>query len=68
MLSEIVENRQINTFPRPFRGNVSPYRNNEFSEVTKNVTERSEITASLKICKVIVIGDLAVGKTCIINR
>lgn len=67
MLSGIAENRKINNFPQPFRENVSPYKS-EFSEVTKNVTECSEVNASLKICKAIVIGDLAVGKTCIINR
>lgn len=70
MLTEIADNRKIITFPMPFKVSCTPYEKYDFDEKIKLLAreEKTTLSASLNICKMIVLGDVAVGKTCIINR
>ncbi|GJQ75689.1 putative phagosome-lysosome fusion [Trypoxylus dichotomus] len=62
-------NRQISKFPQSFK-NHSTFFHEDFDEATKIVCKlgTSNFLSNLKICKVIILGDLSVGKTCIVNR
>ncbi|KAJ8950429.1 hypothetical protein NQ318_003705 [Aromia moschata] len=65
------EDRQINIFPGPYKPDCTPYQKFDFSESTYKKCLEEQETAGvtwLKLCKVIVIGDTCVGKTCIVNR
>ncbi|KAI4460879.1 hypothetical protein MML48_5g00006103 [Holotrichia oblita] len=63
-------NRQICKFPQSFKKYSTPYWEQDFNDITKNVCQcgSNNFLSSLKICKVIILGDLSVGKTCIVNR
>ncbi|XP_014605254.1 PREDICTED: ras-related protein Rab-34-like [Polistes canadensis] len=55
------EERQIHKWPPPFSSAITPYYERDFNDVVKQAcAEKSFI---LRISKVIVIGDVAVGKT-----
>ena len=61
--------RQVDTFPRPYRSDATPYKQCEFSRVVKEACSFSRpVMAGLKISKAIFLGDVAVGKTCLVNR
>lgn len=70
MLGDVGENRKIKTFPKPFSIAMTPYGRTDFAEETRKicVQNRHSLLTSLKICKVIILGDVCVGKTCIVNR
>ncbi|XP_076179910.1 ras-related protein Rab-34 [Ptiloglossa arizonensis] len=56
----------IDNWPPPFSSDITPYNERNFSTLVK----RSCITKclSLKISKAIVIGDVSVGKSCLVNQ
>ncbi|PSN34419.1 hypothetical protein C0J52_16621 [Blattella germanica] len=63
------KDRQINTFPRPYRSDVTPYKQLDFSRVVREACSSSRpVMSGLKISKAIFLGDVAVGKTCLVNR
>ncbi|XP_049809883.1 ras-related protein Rab-34-like [Schistocerca nitens] len=63
------KDRQINSFVPPYNTDATPYRQTDFSlEVRETCKSNASITTGLKISKAIFIGDVAVGKTCVINR
>ncbi|KAJ8967754.1 hypothetical protein NQ314_002635, partial [Rhamnusium bicolor] len=65
------EDRKINAFPGPYKLECTPYHKLDFNKVTyrKCLEENKNTAASwFKLCKVIIIGDVSVGKTCIVNR
>lgn len=70
ILREVPEGRKIAKFPSPFRKDCSPYNCENFDLCVEDACSKENFfsTADLKICKVIILGDLAVGKTCIVNR
>lgn len=70
ILSDVPENRQIVKFPLPFGKNCTPYSIEEFESTVKDACSKETFICAtdLKIFKVIVLGDVAVGKTCIVNR
>ncbi|GAB6028678.1 hypothetical protein CHUAL_004503 [Chamberlinius hualienensis] len=70
MLRETAEkDRIINHFPPPFKDLPTPYRDTDFnSDVKESCIFNPSVTAGLKICKVVVVGDVFVGKTCLVNR
>lgn len=69
MISEIPEDRIIQTFPKPFISDCTEYNKLDFSQETISACDQSHhISTNFKICKVIILGDVAVGKTCIVNR
>jgi hypothetical protein len=63
------KDRQINTFPRPYRHDATPYKQLDFSRIVKEACSSNRpVMAGLKISKAIFLGDVAVGKTCLVNR
>lgn len=70
MIGEAAEDRIIDTLTQPFTLRATPYPSDNFSEITQKFCriEDSVISNLINICKVIVIGDVSVGKTSIINR
>lgn len=72
MLSEKAnEDRQINEFPFPYDETATPHRHRfNFDELTRKTCENNieSLKTSLHICKVIILGDVSVGKTSIVKR
>ncbi|KAH1009266.1 hypothetical protein HUJ04_001645 [Dendroctonus ponderosae] len=69
----VLEERVINKFPAPYCLESSPWLQPDFSYLTKKqcatFQDRRKITEEwLKISKVIILGDVAAGKTCLVNR
>ncbi|XP_020296837.1 ras-related protein Rab-34-like [Pseudomyrmex gracilis] len=63
---EALEERQITHWPPPFLSDVTPHTDNDFGTLVRQTCESKNLT--LRISKVIVIGDVAVGKTSLVNR
>ncbi|CAH0556020.1 unnamed protein product [Brassicogethes aeneus] len=69
MLSEVSEDRKLNKFPEPYKIEITPYKKMDFCENTyKFCKTENNLSNLFNICKIIVVGDVSVGKTCIINR
>lgn len=68
---DVPKDRQIQNFTRPYDICCTPYYKVEFSKITREVcadeTQKNSFS-NLKICKIIVLGDLSVGKSSIVNR
>lgn len=64
------EIRRIVTFPEAYKHDKSPYEKSRFSDRTKQISQAHLLNfqKALNVCKVIILGDLSVGKTCIVNR
>ncbi|XP_066296051.1 ras-related protein Rab-34-like isoform X2 [Branchiostoma lanceolatum] len=63
------KDRVINSYPLPYRQEATPYLAFNFNPKVKAAcSAQKAVTSSLRICKAIVIGDVAVGKTCLVNR
>lgn len=62
------KDRIINEWPASYN-ECSPYKADDFSEKVKDacVSNRT-VTTGLKISKAIFVGDVGVGKTCLVNR
>ncbi|XP_050302278.1 ras-related protein Rab-34-like [Anthonomus grandis grandis] len=70
MEEHIPEENIINKYPSPYNIDGTPYLNVDFSEKIRrkclsNVKNNGEW---LKMSKVVIIGDVSVGKTCLVNR
>ncbi|KAH0952132.1 hypothetical protein HN011_010906 [Eciton burchellii] len=63
---EAHDERQITNWPPPFSSEITPYTENDFGSLIRRTCENKSLT--LRISKVIVIGDVAVGKTSLVNR
>lgn len=66
----IPEDRKITKLPKYYNNLcTTPYRNNDFSQIVYQKCNKGLYECTLfKICKIIVIGDVCVGKTCLVNR
>jgi hypothetical protein len=64
------DDRNIENFPCVFRKDASPYLQNSFSPLVHSAcsSARRPIMSGLRIAKVIFLGDVSVGKTCLVNR
>ncbi|XP_053645771.2 ras-related protein Rab-34 isoform X3 [Cherax quadricarinatus] len=63
------KDRIITVLPPPFIRQASPHINDDFDEAVKNAANGNRtLQAGLKISKMIVLGDMATGKTCLVNR
>ncbi|XP_057367569.1 ras-related protein Rab-34-like [Daphnia carinata] len=61
--------RQINKLPQPYLKSSTPYAGSDFRpEVKSACLSHRLISASLKISKIIILGNVAVGKSCLVNR
>lgn len=54
--------------PKAFKLQASPYLQTEFFHLGGNYESKNPSLSCLRIAKAIFLGDVAVGKTCIINR
>lgn len=69
MIENAVSDRIIVSYPLAFLSEASPYTEMDFDVRVKNVCEADRsIRIGLKISKTIFVGDVAVGKTCLVNR
>lgn len=64
----IQKDHVIARLPRPFKREAVVHRKDDFDHKVKQACEKQCAKSEFKISKVIVVGDLAVGKTCLINR
>ncbi|XP_064085807.1 ras-related protein Rab-34-like [Macrobrachium nipponense] len=63
------KDRIVTALPPPFIRHASPYSQDEFDEAVRNAANSNRtLQAGLKISKMIVLGDVATGKTCLVNR
>ncbi|XP_063983335.1 ras-related protein Rab-36 [Diachasmimorpha longicaudata] len=60
------EERRISNWPPPFSGSITPYKEREFNNLVLQAC--SSASTAPRIAKVIVLGDVAVGKTSLVNR
>ncbi|XP_044271690.1 ras-related protein Rab-34-like [Tribolium madens] len=58
--------KEINTFPKALK--FTPYNKNDFDFDLLKSNRTHLCRDSLKVCKVIILGDLCVGKTSLLNR
>ncbi|XP_060584878.1 ras-related protein Rab-34-like [Ruditapes philippinarum] len=69
MAQNVPSNRVINSFPQAYDAQASPYQKCNFHPKVKSAcSENRTGTVGLKICKAVLVGDVAVGKTCLVNR
>ncbi|TWW69875.1 ras-related protein Rab-34-like [Takifugu flavidus] len=69
LLPPIQNDRIISRLPQCFRREAALHRRENFNDKVKTACqEQPSGRLAYKISKVIVVGDLAVGKTCLINR
>ncbi|KAJ8917580.1 hypothetical protein NQ315_000063 [Exocentrus adspersus] len=64
---EVPEDRKITTFQGPYKMECTPYQQLDFTEMTYRKCSEEKINW-LKLSKMIIIGDVSVGKTSIVNR
>ncbi|XP_071945118.1 ras-related protein Rab-34-like [Antedon mediterranea] len=68
-LSRTPRERSIISFPACYLDIASAYKQNEFTPKVRTACLSNKTgTVGLKVSKAIVIGDVAVGKTCLVNR
>lgn len=66
---EAREDRRVAVFPPAYREDATPHeRRFDFSPTAKEACRSGSVAAGLRVAKVIFVGDVAVGKTCLINR
>lgn len=62
--------KEIQEFPGPYKLECTPYYKLDFHGTTKQTCSHSfkYFSTNLNIAKVILLGDVAVGKTCVVSR
>ena len=69
MLNQAPIERQIDKMPPAMSDNCTPYQTSDFQRKVKAACISNRfIAAGLKIAKCIIVGNVAVGKTCLVNR
>lgn len=63
-----MHNRVIDSFPPPYHKEVTPYSQDNFSDEVLKGYHRKVVSNFQNVCKVIVVGDVSVGKTALVNR
>ncbi|KAJ8043527.1 Ras-related protein Rab-34 [Holothuria leucospilota] len=67
--SKGVNDRSISLFPEPYRPDATPYKVKDFHASVRNLASSNKTgSIGLQMSKCIVVGDVAVGKTCLVNR
>lgn len=65
----VAKDRIITQFPPAYHQDASPYKSINFHPKVKAAcAENRTGRVGLKICKAVIVGDVAVGKTCLVNR
>lgn len=60
--------RTIEAIPKPYQKNTPYNKLVDFSEKTKIVCHKNDLSLFLNPCKVIFVGDVAAGKSSLVNR
>ncbi|KAL4223805.1 Ras-related protein Rab-34 [Mactra antiquata] len=69
MAQNVPSNRVISTFPEAYDPLTTIYKKSNFHPKVKAAcSENRTGTVGLKICKAVLVGDVAVGKTSLVNR
>ena len=69
MLDKAPSDRQIHKLPTSYLASSTSFTGSDFRVEVKSACNSNHlITAGLKISKVIVLGNVAVGKSCLVNR
>ncbi|CAG2115854.1 unnamed protein product [Medioppia subpectinata] len=64
----MIANRVISKFVLPYDTSSTPYNNSDFDPEVYDLCQQELGSNHLRVAKCIVVGDIAVGKTCLINR
>ncbi|XP_060075744.1 ras-related protein Rab-34-like [Ylistrum balloti] len=65
----VAKDRVISKFPQAFHPDATPYQKMNFHPKVKNAcAENRTGRVGLKICKAVLVGDVSVGKTSLVNR
>ncbi|GFS30089.1 ras-related protein Rab-36 [Trichonephila inaurata madagascariensis] len=69
-VSKTLEERILNDYPLPYDSNYTPHKETHFSYQIRTACRNinSAKCDALRLTKVIVVGDVAVGKTCLVRR
>lgn len=63
------EDRTVIFFPRAFFPDVTPHPNIDYDQkVVEACRSDLSIRINIKVAKAVIVGDIAVGKTCLVNR
>lgn len=70
MLREVAaDDRIIDSFPPPYSEFSTPYTEEDFHVIVRNAClSDGNKTVGLRLSKVIIVGDVSVGKTCLVTR
>ncbi|XP_052125517.1 ras-related protein Rab-34 [Frankliniella occidentalis] len=69
MQSQACVEHRIDDFPKPFSHQFTPHKQNDFSFAVREIcSSTGKFIPGLKISKVIFLGDVAAGKTSLVNR
>ncbi|KAG8195800.1 hypothetical protein JTE90_004804 [Oedothorax gibbosus] len=68
--SKTIEERTLKDFPEPYDENCTPYKESHFSYQVRTACQKINSTKCdmLRLSKIIVVGDVSVGKTCLVRR
>lgn len=65
----VAKDRIITRFPQAYHPDATPYMKMNFHPTVKEACANHKTgTVGLKICKAVLVGDVAVGKSCLVNR
>lgn len=68
MSTQFPSDRIIQDFPKAYKSTCTPYVQDDFSLEVRNALNLSNPHRDAYICKVIFVGDIAVGKTTIVKK
>lgn len=69
MSAKKLRSHKIVNFPKPFSFDKTPYTQLDFTDSVKSAcSSASSVISGLRMCKVIILGDVNVGKTSIVNK
>nr|XP_054748068.1 ras-related protein Rab-34-like [Lytechinus pictus] len=67
-ISQAARDRILTKFPQPYK-DETPYKETDFDPKVRDACLANKTgTVGLQVSKVIVVGDVSVGKTCLVNR
>ncbi|XP_067933748.1 ras-related protein Rab-34-like [Watersipora subatra] len=64
----VAKDRVITSFPRPYNVQTTPYKAMDYDPIVRSACQRDRTNIGVKLCKAVVVGDVAIGKTSFVNR
>lgn len=68
MSTQFPSDRVIKDFPKAYKSSCTPYVQEDFSVEVRNALNLTNPHRDAYVCKVIFVGDIAVGKTTIVKK